>query len=104
MWRTAGNVKIDPVLLYELAREFVGPLKNAAADGAGAEKNQQFRSRHGLVSRFQSVRHRACGRTGDDNAIRVSWRGDKLAAETCHIEVEIAEGVRFQLATIAAPH
>src|SRR5258707_860877 len=77
MWRTAGNVKIDPVLLYELAREFVGPLKNAAADGAGAEKNQQFRSRHGLVSRFQSVRHRACGRSGDDNAIRVSGQREE---------------------------
>src|SRR5258707_13676751 len=82
MWRTAGNVKIDPVLLYELAREFVGPLKNAAADGAGAEKNQQFRSRHGLVSRFQSVRPPACGRTGGGNPIRGSGPGEQLDAPT----------------------
>src|SRR5258707_7400240 len=102
MWRTAGNVKVDPVLLYELAREFVGPLKNAAADGAGAEKNQQFRSRHGLVSRFQSGRHRAGGRTGDDNAIRVSGRGDKLDAETGHIQGDTADGVQIQIATSAA--
>src|SRR5258707_8994447 len=97
MWRTAGNVKIDPVLLYELAREFVGPLKNAAADGAGAEKNQQFQSRHGLVSRFQNVRHSTCGRTGHDNSTRLCGRGDKLDAETGYIDVDIATARQFQL-------
>src|SRR5258708_8900512 len=102
MWRAPGNVKIDLVFLDELARELSRSLKDAATDCAGAEENQQFRSRHGLVGRFQRVRHRACGRTGDDDAIRVSRRGDKLDAETAHVEVYIAKCVQFQLTTITA--
>src|SRR5260370_21475656 len=102
MWGTAGNVKIDLVLLDKIAREFVGPLKNAAAYRAGAEENQQFRSRHRFVGRFQRVRHRPGRRTGNDNTIRVSRRGNKLDAEPTNVEVDIAKCASFQLATVTA--
>ena len=62
MWRAAGDVKIDLVLLDELASELGGVLKDSAADCASPEEDDEPRPGYCLESRFQRVHHCARGR------------------------------------------
>ena len=73
-----------------------------ARNRARADRDDNFRRRHGVVCFFQGQFHVATDGTGDEQAVRVTRRGDELNSEAAQIPADRAEHIGVGLARVAA--
>ena len=98
---TARNVHIDGHNLVHPSEGCVALTKDTAADTASADGDDHLRLRRRAPGLQQRQLHIPGHRTGDQQHIRVAWRGDEVNAETFQIIDRAIQTDNFNFATIA---
>jgi hypothetical protein len=93
MRRAAGNEKINGNDGGGSVEYFRMVDKRSAGDGTSAYGNGNFRLGHGVPGFLQGQLHAFRNAAGDEQAIRVTGRGDELNSETAEIPSDSAQHV-----------
>jgi len=97
------DVEIDREQVADAVVNFAGTAERAAADGAGAGGDHQFRSGERRVAGEQRRAHVLGDRASDQQAVGMAWRGDELDAEAGQVEDQGVEHVEVGLTGVAPP-
>ena len=102
MGRAAGDEEIHRQDACSAIAGFAVAKIGPAGERAGAYGDHQLGRRQSGVGLLQRQLHIGADAAGDQQAIGVTWRGDKLDAEAAQIENYRAQNVYVRFAGIAA--
>ena len=100
--RAAGDEEIDRNNRSTTVVDFGVVEERPAADRAGSDGDDQLRRRDRRVRVEQHRAHVLADRAGDDDAIRMTRRGDELNAEAAEIENDRTQDIQIRFTSIAA--
>ncbi len=99
MHRVARDIEIDMQTIEDVAAKGRTVFKDATTNGIGACQDEHLGIWHGIVCFEERIRHILRYGTREDDTISMTWRRDKANAETSDVEIDVASGVKFHLAT-----
>ena len=102
MRRTNRHVRHRHIVLQKQPLHLRRLRKKPAGNRAGAQSQDKTRARLCVKAELQRLGHVVGNGTTQNQAIGVARRGDELDAVTAEVEVDVADGVQFRFAAVAA--
>ena len=99
--RAAFYVQVHRDRRRNSADASVAAREQASVEAAVADRHDPFRAGRRVIRALQRLLHVARDRSGDEQHVRMSGRGDEAQAEPFEVVIDVAERVYLQLAAVA---